>query len=527
MNKKELFFLMLAFIIAGCFYLTHITTTGLQFDEGIEYFYSKYMTALPVNLHESPSGNMYERIISTYQPPLYNIMMYCWLCLFDSEFFFRLAGVIVTFVGALGFYFTLKKITDFRWAALGMLMYLSAYSVMYYALECAEYNLQLCMECWMIFFFIRCIDVKEVSRKDIIGFYLFAVLSIYSQYGSAFLIISLFIVLFHNYIKYKSYNSLRWLIIIGILVVFIFIVPLWIFFVEPQMTHQESLTISHRPVYVKNIIYSLILSIYNSISWIYTYIYATHVSMGSVAVFAIGTSFIFFIIIAIFRTHQRIYTLLVSTLLLCFLLYFFASAHSFYAYNAFEGKVGCYNIIWGKRYVLFIAPIFILTMMTSINQIYKSFPSKSKTRKLILLSNIGVVLILYAWMWLYGVVSKGKEREAIYAWIEMNGYNKKTLIQPEVLPAFYFYYIHSPKYDNNSNNIIPLHGHHLTTTIGYQTQQIKESDILSHNDFYFIYNEIFHYTELYDFLEEQGYNTKTAFEAGTAKVVYLYRDDRK
>lgn len=129
-----------------------------------------------------------------------------------------------------------------------MLMYLSAYSVMYYALECAEYNLQLCMECWMIFFFIRCIDVKEVSRKDIIGFYLFAVLSIYSQYGSAFLIISLFIVLFHNYIKYKSYNSFRWLIIIGILVVFIFIVPLWIFFVEPQMTHQESLTISHRPV---------------------------------------------------------------------------------------------------------------------------------------------------------------------------------------------------------------------------------------------------------------------------------------
>lgn len=78
----------------------------------------------------------------------------------------------------------------------------------------------------------------------------------------------------------------------------------------------------------------------------------------------------------------------------------------------------------------------------------------------------------------------GKEREAIYAWIEMNGYNKKTLIQPEVLPAFYFYYIHSPKYDNNSNNIIPLHGHHLTTTIVYQTQQIKESDILSHNDFY-------------------------------------------
>jgi hypothetical protein len=50
---------------------------------------------------------------------------------------------------------------------------------------------------------------------------------------------------------------------------------------------------------------------------------------------------------------------------------------------------------------------------------------------------------------------------------------------------------------------------------------------LSHNDFYFIYNEIFHYTELYDFLEEQGYNIKTAFEAGTAKVVYLYRDDRK
>ena len=188
-GRKEILFLAFAYIALGIYYLSHIVTSGLQYDEAVEYFYSKYLTGTIPGI--SDLANMYERIVYTYQPPLYNVLMYCWLCFFDSEFLFRFAGILTTFIGSFGFYLSLRKLTDFRWAIIGLSLYLSAYSIMYYALECAEYNLMLCMECWMLYFFVNCIvDGNSGRRKNIVCFYLFATLSIYSQYGAAFLTIN-------------------------------------------------------------------------------------------------------------------------------------------------------------------------------------------------------------------------------------------------------------------------------------------------------------------------------------------------
>lgn len=54
-----------------------MTNSALWYDEAIEYFYSKIM------IGKVPGGfdtqNMYERITSTFQPPLYNVFMNIWL----------------------------------------------------------------------------------------------------------------------------------------------------------------------------------------------------------------------------------------------------------------------------------------------------------------------------------------------------------------------------------------------------------------------------------------------------------------
>ncbi len=59
-----------------------LTNAPLWFDEAVEYWYSKVMVGeLPYDGYT----NMYQRIVSTFQPLLYNVIMYFWLKISDSE----------------------------------------------------------------------------------------------------------------------------------------------------------------------------------------------------------------------------------------------------------------------------------------------------------------------------------------------------------------------------------------------------------------------------------------------------------
>ncbi len=101
-SKKQYIFLGCILLIALVFYTINATRSGLWYDEAIEYFYSKYITGPVPGGHNS--ANMLERILHTFQPPLYNILMYFWLGLFDSEFGFRFAGILTTLAGSAGKY---------------------------------------------------------------------------------------------------------------------------------------------------------------------------------------------------------------------------------------------------------------------------------------------------------------------------------------------------------------------------------------------------------------------------------------
>ena len=112
------------------------TRSALWYDESIEYYYSKVASG-PV-----PGGrattSMYERITETYQPPLYNWLMHLWLMVFDSEFGFRLAGILTTIIGGIGLFLAMKKLTGYQYALFGTAAYLLTGRVADYALECAE-----------------------------------------------------------------------------------------------------------------------------------------------------------------------------------------------------------------------------------------------------------------------------------------------------------------------------------------------------------------------------------------------------
>lgn len=159
-KRKWLWVAVVAFVMV-LLYSISCTRSGLWYDEGIEYWYSKVING-PV-----PGGgsttSMYERIASTYQPPLYNVLMHLWLTFFHGEFAFRLAGVLTSVLGGIGVSFAVKELCGYRYGLLSMAAWLIIPSVAYYAMECAEYNLMLAFLAWQMFFFIRCLKMTETE----------------------------------------------------------------------------------------------------------------------------------------------------------------------------------------------------------------------------------------------------------------------------------------------------------------------------------------------------------------------------
>ena len=181
-----------AFFAGLVIYSFRMTYSALWYDEVVEYFFSKFLYGnVPGSI--GVTSNMYERICSTYQPPLYNVLMHIWLKFFDSEALFRFAGVLVTLLGMTGLYMGLCELSGCKWAMAGAVIYLMIPKVALYALECGEYNLMLCCEAWSLYFFIM--TVRKKDNMSLALFFLFSCLSVFSQYGAAFFAAGLYIVL--------------------------------------------------------------------------------------------------------------------------------------------------------------------------------------------------------------------------------------------------------------------------------------------------------------------------------------------
>ena len=530
-TRNEWLLVCLVLLAMGIFYFSHLTTSGLWYDEAIEYFFSKYMTGtMPLGIAHTES--MYERINITYQPPLYNVLMYLWLSVFDSESTFRLAGVLTTFVGAIGLYCAFRKITGIKWSLMGLCVYLTAYSVKYYALECAEYNLLLCMECWMLYYFVCCIagNSTRVRRRRLIGFYMFAALSIYSQYGSAFLIAALFLALCLVYIKRKDYVSLRWLFGLGFAVAFVAIIPLWIWFIQIQLQNQGTTAAHHNPVFVGNVLYSLKESFCNNVSWIFTMPEINKVRLAramNLIVACMGICTIF----SVFRWKRtRVLASCLIACVICFMAFFIASTFSFYAFNWWNNQLGCYNIIYGNRYILFFAPLLIFTLVTGTCVCCHSIAIKGWLHKLMYFVPIVIAAIFYAQMWLSPWIIKNDVREATNAWMEVGGYRSHTLVQEWAAGTFHYYFRHSPVFGPEAQEKI------ITTDIRMRLQDKKallkyltEIKIFTYPNFYYVGNnwtprDPNYFEMLKEIFTQQGYDVETVKEFKESVVLRMTKN---
>lgn len=213
----------------------NILNSSLWFDETVEYFVSKSFDGVYSFFPETSS--MYDRIVSTYQPPLYNILMHFWLIIFDSELGFRMAGVVTTLIGCMGVYASFSK-ENYHFADIAMIVYASVRSVAYYAQECAEYNLMLTFVIWTLYFGIEVI--KEPKWSTVIAFCLTSVGAVYSQYGATFVILGMFITVLSYLVKKRQSRGFYRLCIGGGGSVILAGIPLFYYFVRAQIDNSIS-----------------------------------------------------------------------------------------------------------------------------------------------------------------------------------------------------------------------------------------------------------------------------------------------
>lgn len=455
-RAKIVFFLVLS-ILFLC-YILQLTRCGLWYDESIEYFYSKYMGLLPDNmLVVSDASNMYERICSTFQPPLYNVLMYFWLLIFDGEASFRLAGVIVTFVGAIGFFKSIRVLTDCGWASAGIIVYLLTNSVMFYALECAEYNLMLCIESWAMFYFARFLKEQDIKRRknSIVGFFIFAILAAYSQYGSILLMVPLCIAMIIDVIR-SGDKKLAVVMIVGIAITLVFFaLPLLYFFLIPQMEVQHSIGVSHTPVFIRNVFHSFLFGLYSVIQFLFAV-----PSSGPISFFVL-----FLGVIALMGLCNRsgILSVLWSTMIAVYVLYFVLVACSYYAYNDWNGQLGCHNLGgMNGRYTLYMLPLVLLVLIYGVFNFKEYLLASGKcghnTIKYCLwgislfYTIAGVrTLFLNSWQKQY----QNDVRDVYELWESLGGSKNYTIVADVVNPPFQYYFMHSDEFnDETVKNVV-------------------------------------------------------------------------
>ena len=521
-NNKKWIFLVGILLAAFLTYILSLTSHGLWYDEAIEYYFSKVISGkVPGGFGKS---TMYERILSTYQPPLYNWLMHIWLIFFDSETGFRMAGVLTTLLGAIGIFCGIDKLINYKWASFGTCFYLFSTAVARYGTECAEYNLVLCCLSWTIYFYIMCI--KEEKTKNYIGFFLFACLSVYSQYGAAFLVIVLYFSLVIRNIKNKNFKILKQIIIISVIIAVVAAFPLIWFFMLPQMDNQGSATVSHIPYFRNsNIIIDFIISIVVQVAWNFhpSGLYNSKMYYIQPALAGIAG----LVTLAALLRRDKTLKHLAGLCICSWIIFYIAVACSFYAYNGWMPTRGTENM--GKSYGMFFIPLWTLTLCDGIYIFTRWIKAKAG-------KNIfrGYTILLAAAMCIYIAIEvkvsysggplKDDTREVSYAWYENKAYEKKTLVHELSDAPFQFYLTHNDSYkEEYQNNII-------NTEIwirwaGYDEMRTKfeEMGILGLEEFYYI-NRLQEWEEntsvFKQLMQDSGYEIKALWQ-GKSELLYL------
>lgn len=170
----------------------------------------------------------------------------------------------------------------------------------------------------------------------------------------------------------------------------------------------------------------------------------------------------------------------------CYLLFFILSACSYYAYNSWDGKLGCNNIIEHTRYVLFIVPLLVFMMAIGMISFCKALINRGYLKGGLAVSASLLLVYLAGTVWgLYTGKIKSDGREVTKAWIERHDFQHPVVVQEWLAGTFMFYYQHSDAYHKTPSDHIILTRQDIRIPEKIEPH-LRELGVLDLSSFYFI-----------------------------------------
>ena len=428
---------------AFCFFVLvtayKLTNAPLWFDETVEYWYSKFIIgSVP---YENGYTSMYQRIISTYQPPLYNVIMYFWLKISESEWWFRFFGVFMGFIGMIGLYKTIRKIGNGYIAALAVVFSTCVYQLAYYWQECAEYCLMLGTLFWTVYFWFCLID--KPNKNNIIAFTISAIIPVYSQYGAVFPVVAMAVVAFIYIIALKDHKKIIIIAISDAVALIVAALPLYVFFLRKQMLNQQGGEIS-----LKNISFSegVFQDFFNNLRVVFKWNFLSYYSEIATTIFLV--IILLMIIATILLSRSMAVRLFAITNIIIWLLYYISVKFGIYSYGSF-----------GSRYNLFLIPVWIILFFSVAIEfssiLARYIPEKFEVKTLYAGIGVGFILCFSYFGWvskLQGNWSKEDCRGAVKAWYEVGAENSNTIVYYGANTGFAYYVRQSSQYNEATEN---------------------------------------------------------------------------
>lgn len=423
------------FFLITCYKLTN---APLWFDETIEYWYSKIMFGtLPFESAGTVgSVNMYQRIVSTFQPPLYNFLMYFWLKINESEWWFRFFGVVMGFVGNLAIYKTIKKTGNVYVAAISVFFSSCIYELVYYWQECAEYCLMLGTLCWTIYFFV-CL-IEEQNTKNIMLFIVFSILSVYSHYGAVFPVGTMLVVALIYVLLSKDKKNIITISVSYVVALIVAALPLYFLFLKKQMESQQGGEVTLNAItFDGNIFKDFFSNLSVIVRWNLFSYFEKGFSWAYICIVLI-------IMIAVVTLAKKRYIWMLAIVnCVTYILYYFAVKVGVYSYGSF-----------GSRYNLFFIPLWVVSTFCFCIELYRvvrnKLPEKIAESRYFYL---GVCMIfifcfcLSSWtLRLQNNWGKENMRDAVKKWLEQEAYNSNTIVYYGGDSGFAYYLRQSDNY---------------------------------------------------------------------------------
>jgi len=425
------------FIFTMFFKLNH---SALWFDEWVEYYYSQSGLR---------NGNMYNNIIRTFQPPLYNILMHFWLKLGKSLIWFRSFNMILGIGSGIMLYLSVKELCN-KYIACAALIALAVCNRWVFCLqECSEYALMLFFLFASLYFFIM--STTHFSNLKMILFVFSCVGAIYSQYGSVFVVLPL-LMLFYGWAIFNKKFTKKQKIYINLYYIFnfiVFAVPLYIFFLQKQMAHNE---IGKNTVKLGT---SAFKDLFITLGEIISFFYSLNSSNFWLTLGKIFTIILIVISIIIFIKNKTDFTskALIAALWFAYILHFFLVKLHIYAMIHANQSAGFFG-----RYSFFYIPLLAIALPVIFYQLYKTKLPVNIKPLFYVFGGIGTICMVISFI----STSKNwnKSYDDVYAdiWIKNQGYEDTTYLLGSAKFGFDYYISHSDSYkegylDNASEKI--------------------------------------------------------------------------